>query len=777
MALNDDTKNIAKKLGLSVPNDLSDEEVLSSIASQVGFDDYNNDEQSDVVLNNILHDMDADVANESALLNDNEIFDEMDDSFADVGPGYGMRPFGNIGRNKKSSRNMTPAPDNQSESTNNDLDTKNDSKKGKNENDEAAKALTTPTAANDVASKKQQSTSANENNKSSGVSTGDNSAKSRIRSNMNGNAPFGNGFSRDSRANSKRDDFNRDRFSFGKRLQKGREEEDNEPSRAFLNKSSKKGASGSTNSSDSGDKVGKKKNGLFKGKAANFLDKTAKTQEFLNNPFRMAAKTALKSLKHFLLTNPFVWAVIGLVLLFVIILFVCLGANSSSSGSNKNGGTQCTYDLKGVTNTGTVALDDVKVELVNCDATQSNYTVLETIDFEKYTLGVALAEIGPDSPDESIKAQIVAARNFALTRNSGMCPGNPDKCFYGYNTTTNKIRMRACEADQVYWDYEKDIYRSDRGSISIYSPEITSGTLWKSALAEQRKNEVLALANDVKGKVLVDSSGSVYATDYNSTKSSQFVSLANEGKTYDQILESVYGVGDFSSAKCHSTGGGNIDYGNYNLTSDGHEILHQDLSSFLSSKGTSLEEFNSLIESNVKKAGYGTRAGVVAAAVTLIAELGNNYQVKIPYYWGGGHESAINDYAKGNWGSTACHTYANGQSYNYCGLDCSGFVPWAIHNGGYGMSWAMLAGEFQNISGAQRVSLSNSAVLQAGDLLESSGHIVLVVGVDESAGQYICAEASGNSSGVLFTRRDFASSGYWGVKMDGYYDNSANVRG
>ena len=82
-----------------------------------------------------------------------------------------------------------------------------------------------------------------------------------------------------------------------------------------------------------------------------------------------------------------------------------------------------------------------------------------------------MAEIGPDAPDEALKAQIVAARNFALTRNSGMCPGNPDDCFYGYNESTGKIRMRACEADQVYWNYNEIIYREDRGAISLYSPE------------------------------------------------------------------------------------------------------------------------------------------------------------------------------------------------------------------------------------------------------------------------------------------------------------------
>ena len=223
-----------------------------------------------------------------------------------------------------------------------------------------------------------------------------------------------------------------------------------------------------------------------------------------------------------------------------------------------------------------------------------------------------------------------------------------------------------------------------------------------------------------------------------------------------------------SGIKSSSTG--NIDYGDYVLSSDGHQILHEPLSSFLESKGTSLEEFNNLISSNVENAGYGTRAGVVSAAVTLIAELGNNYGVKIPYFWGGGHGVIANG-ADGSWGSSACHTYANGNSYNYCGLDCSGFVPWAIYNGGFNIS-PLTTGGFQSLPGAQRVTLTDSAILQPGDLLESSGHIVLIVGIEGN--QYVCAEASGNTTGVLFTRRSFDEPRYWGVNMDGFY--SSQVR-
>ena len=126
--------------------------------------------------------------------------------------------------------------------------------------------------------------------------------------------------------------------------------------------------------------------------------------------------------------------------------------------------------------------------------------------------------------------------------------------------------------------------------------------------------------------------------------------------------------------------------------------------------------------------------------------------------------------AEGNWGSTQCHTYANGQSYNYCGLDCSGFVTWAIYNGGFSIT-PLVTGGFQSLPGAEKVSLTNSAVLQPGDLLESSGHVILIVDVDDN--NYICAEAAGNETGVLFSTHPFDSSGYWGVNMEGFYNTRA----
>ena len=233
------------------------------------------------------------------------------------------------------------------------------------------------------------------------------------------------------------------------------------------------------------------------------------------------------------------------------------------------------------------------------------------------------------------------------------------------------------------------------------------------------------------------------------------------------FFNGMFDSDDLVSASGNSVG--NIDYADYQLNSEGDQILNQPLDQFLQSHGSSIDEFNNLISSNVQNAGLSTRAGVVSAAVTLIAELGNNYNVKIPYFWGGGH-GRVSTGASGNWGSSSCYTRANGTVYNLCGLDCSGFVTWALYNGGFTIS-PRTAGTFKNLPGARRVTLENRAILSPGDILESEDHIVLVVAVENN--KYICAEASGRTTGVRFTERSFTISGYWGVKMDEYYNTQA----
>ena len=219
-----------------------------------------------------------------------------------------------------------------------------------------------------------------------------------------------------------------------------------------------------------------------------------------------------------------------------------------------------------------------------------------------------------------------------------------------------------------------------------------------------------------------------------------------------------------------------VDYGDYLLDSSNSTILQEPLATFLKRKGSSLEEFNDKIQSNIIEHGCGTREGVVAAAVSLIGELNQakyDYK-KLPYSFGGGHGGQRVG-ADGTWGSETKKTTVirNETRKVYKGLDCSGFVGWAIYNGGYK---DVTRGASAYAKLGTTVGLNKSqAVVGAGDLLVGNGHVVLVIGVEGN--NYLVAEAGGMSAGVHFSKYKFGRDGYSGVKMDSFYNNSSNKRG
>lgn len=264
----------------------------------------------------------------------------------------------------------------------------------------------------------------------------------------------------------------------------------------------------------------------------------------IKNQIRRKLATFLMSPKGIIVV-----IILFLAILLTLIILMETGIIGDYKGSSTDGtatgqgitASKCEYDLNGIN-------QDTLVELINCDATKDNYKVFETMTLEKYIAGVAIAEIGEEAIDnpEAMKAQIIAVRSYTLTRNI-------DKYGVGFDKAKNVIRMRACENDQVYWDYNKDIYRGS-GGIAYYSPyEYTPSegeTPWKRALTEEEKQKYEAIVQSVIGEYAVDSSGSVYHTPYSSNEektgpTDRFLSLAKDnagtanGK-YTSILMNVY---------------------------------------------------------------------------------------------------------------------------------------------------------------------------------------------------------------------------------------------
>lgn len=201
-------------------------------------------------------------------------------------------------------------------------------------------------------------------------------------------------------------------------------------------------------------------------------------------------------------------------------------------------------------------------------------------------------------------------------------------------------------------------------------------------------------------------------------------------------------------------------------------------------------KYNTGLYNVVRSAEYKTRKGVVAAALYLSSHI----NVHIPYFWSGGHFHDYGNYYDGGvnfmgvsdkWGcSVKMPNYdsndslqESGEVYPF-GMDCSGFVVWAIYNGGYytGDSNQKLTiptdssiSSLGEIS-VRSVSLKNSkGQVQAGDIVWKQGHVGLVVEVSD---EYIMvAEEKGTKYGLVLTKVKYNSGDFTEViLMDNFYD-------
>lgn len=277
-----------------------------------------------------------------------------------------------------------------------------------------------------------------------------------------------------------------------------------------------------------------------------------------------------------------------------------IGNESSSCGSVGS----CVYEIKGFyfSNRGNVTsemtITDLQVRLMQCGVSAGvQYgsgdwnTPLENeelIPFEEYILGVAYQEIGPSSPDEAIKAQMVAARSFALSRPTAMNNANGKKLAEEDGKWI--LQLSSCVADQVFCNPNLGCSAANDGE---QYGTVHSGTSYPIKLKDPlpADNKLRTLANDTMGEVVVNEQGYIMSTNYASKIQHQFIDLANSGLSYKQILLQVYGgqgatdIDEMSCNKgsgvgCNSTGSsgpysgwrqtdpawGNIPLGNSGLT-------------------------------------------------------------------------------------------------------------------------------------------------------------------------------------------------------------------
>ena len=219
-----------------------------------------------------------------------------------------------------------------------------------------------------------------------------------------------------------------------------------------------------------------------------------------------------------------------------------------------------------------------------------------------------------------------------------------------------------------------------------------------------------------------------------------------------------------------------------------------------------------LLKQRVEEAGKGTRAGAVAAARFLTLE----FPYRIPYFYENGrladsgthitdgegryyHEGLYLNSKKMDtitktfagpaiWGCPL-KNYEDDKYYGFYpgqkhsnGLDCSGFVTWALKNGGFDPG-DIGAGEtpdaYQTTDLGEFVRLDmdliNSGRIRVGDLFNYWGHIAIIIGWDGT--YYYVAESLPNFYGVevrVYDKAGAVDMFRYVVFMDEFYKEDGN---
>ena len=455
------------------------------------------------------------------------------------------------------------------------------------------------------------------------------------------------------------------------------------------------------------------------------------------------------------------WAFLLFIPLFIAVLVV-LGLITSSNSSNSN----CIS---------TQTVGEV------CKSISVNG---ETMSVDDYVAHVITKEFG-GAPEETLKAQAIASRSYGVAGAKKDSQGNcvisdTSESFQTYADTASDRAIQAAKdtSGMVLLDKDGNVARAEYSSNSLPNAYSTYGstiTMSERDLEIPRdwweKNKTCSDSSLNQANSFKDAFGrTVYGCGHGRGMGQIAAKYLAEEKnyTYDQIIEYFYGKDSpyqWTLGSSSSTSIGNCDNGgfsaltSYNYGGKGLTKLNRALSS------TEKENIESYINSEVDKAGYGTGAAVAAAGQALthgLEQISPGY--KLGYYWAGGHSDTTIGF-KSTWGTNQGYSYtekgnATGPEE---GMDCSGFVSWAIRNGCNSEFSARVSGTFEGYGSS--VALSNA---KSGDVITNSGHIILILKNNED-GSVTTAEESFSNGLIFNTYTASQVTQYKVVNMESWY--------
>lgn len=416
---------------------------------------------------------------------------------------------------------------------------------------------------------------------------------------------------------------------------------------------------------------------------------------------------------------------------------------------------------------------------------------LSVHELEEYVAGVVNGELGGGAP-EAQKLQAILARSFAVKNCNRVIINTEDDQVYKTPTTQTTEIAQATEGliltyegeilpEISFASYPKAFYRGFPGYEAsgylcgdVVCSTGTDGRNWcKTTMYKQPNMESYELyipnnrlnGGTWNGSNLSNQTGHCYGI-------SQVSLMYYEEElnyTYEQMISELLSPGvEIVSINSFTING--------TASTEGTTFLPKPLSTFLQENGSSVEEFNGAIKQAVIEAGPGTRSGVIAAATSLINGL-SSYDVKLPYLSSIQSGYPSGKYSKygvdpewgtnGKWYSSVYSRY-----YYQKGIDCSGFVSWAIHNGGFIYISKNSTGQSDL---GQKYSF-NKFTAQPADLVWQEGHIGLIIAVTESG--YLIAEEAGGENGLIVNTIPFSGGrGFTRIiDMSSFYADSNNLK-
>ena len=303
--------------------------------------------------------------------------------------------------------------------------------------------------------------------------------------------------------------------------------------------------------------------------------------------------------------------------------------NTVVTDSNSGSTTNCTYTVNGTNMSG------IKVKLVHAKNsavpgvnTGDEIEGQELVDFEKYILGVVYAENG-SAPEEAIKAQAIAARNYVLNRGHLM-EENGQKI----------LRITNSTYDQTYCDPDAGCDRciGERGVVSLYKSGTTPpGSTCVSVSPLPNDSYVRKAVKSVSGVVLQDNNGNTINTPYTSTTQHAWNKMAKEGKDYIEMLRLTYGESSLSNPSCTFASGdwdnwrqgdpqwGNKSVGSSNMATIGCFITAHAKALAASGAQLKVNNFNPGVFIDVINANHCLSGNNLNATCALNAVLANGY--------------------------------------------------------------------------------------------------------------------------------------------------------